>query len=343
MAKKKKKDESTGKKLSRVEEILDKYNNLKGSSGSITLLGEDSPIQDIPVISSGILSLDQILGVGGYPQGRIIEIFGLSSGGKTTCTLHAIASCQKSGGIGAFLDLEHSLSLSYAENLGVDVKKLLFSQPDSAEQALTMVEQLSNLLGHGDMIVIDSVAALTPAAEMSGEMGDSFMGLQARLMSQAMRKLNGVISNSGVTVIFINQIRNKIGIVYGSNETVSGGNALKFYASQRLDVRRGSIIKKGEEPIGCKVRLKVVKNKVASPFRTAEPEMRFGEGIPLALECLNLGVEHGFIEQKGAYYSFNDQKLGQGKENAYQTLKNSPEALEYIEAELRKIFFKKKE
>jgi recombination protein RecA len=340
MAKKKKK-EDIGKKLSRVEDILEQFNSISGNSGSITLLGEDSHIQDIPVISSGIIALDQILGVGGYPQGRIIEIFGLSSGGKTTCTLHALASCQKSGGIGAFLDLEHSLSMSYAEKLGVDVKKLLFSQPDSAEQALTMVEQLSNLLGHGDMIVIDSVAALTPAAEMSGKIGDSHMGLQARLMSQAMRKLNGVISNSGVTVIFINQIRNKIGVMFGSNETVSGGNALKFYASQRIDVRRGSLIKRGEEPIGCKVKLKVVKNKVASPFRSAEPEMRFGDGIPLALECLNLGIEHGLVENKGAYYYFNDQALGQGKENAYQKLKESPEALKYIEDKLREILFKK--
>ena len=336
MAKAKKAKEEASAPSNRLEEVLEKFNKLSGNAGHVVLLGENAYIEDIPVIPSGILSLDHIMGVGGYPHGRIIELYGAESSGKTTVTLHALASCQKNGGIGAFVDAEHALDVRYANGLGLDTEKLLISQPDSGEEALNAVEQLAKLLGHGDMIVVDSVAALTPQAELDGEMGASHMGLQARLMSQALRKITGVVSKTGVTVLFINQTRMKIGVMFGNPETTTGGNALKFYATLRIEVRRSGVIKQGEVPTGCYINMKIVKNKVAPPFREAKPEMRFGQGIPLALECLNLGVQHGFIEKSGSWFSFNDQRLGQGTENAYQALKESPETLEYIETELKK-------
>ena len=341
MPKKVKKSKEEPKELSRLEEVLSTFNNLSSNAGNIVLLDDDAFIEDIPVIPSGILTLDYLLGVAGYPHGRIIELYGAESSGKTTICLHAMASCQQNGGIGAFIDAEHALDVRYANNLGVDTGKLLISQPNSGEEALNAVEQLAKLLGHGDLIVIDSVAALTPQAELDGEMGDSHMGLHARLMSQALRKITGIVAKTGVTVIFVNQTRMKIGIMFGSPITTTGGNALKFYATQRIEIKRGKVIKKGEEPIGCALMVKIVKNKVAPPFREGRLEMRFGQGIPKALECLILGTEHGFIEKNGNHYHFNGQVLGNGIENAYQTLLNSPEAVEYIDKELRKRLFDK--
>lgn len=335
-AKKVKKAADKPVKRSRLEEVLDKFNQLSGNAGRVVLLGEDAFIEDIPVIRSGILSLDHALGVGGYPHGRIIELFGGESSGKTTVTLQALASCQAGGGIGAFVDAEHALDVRYANKLGVNTEKLLISQPDSGEEALNAVEQLAKLMGHGDLIVVDSVAALTPQKELDGEMGDPHMGLHARLMSQALRKMTGVVSKTGVTVLFINQTRMKIGVAYGDPTVTTGGNALKFYSTVRIEVRRSGNIKQNDVPIGCHVNLKVVKNKVAPPFRETKPEMRYGFGIPKALDLLNLGVDHGLISKQGAYFYFNEQNIGQGTENAYQTLVNSPDALEYIETELKK-------
>ena len=334
-----KKKKQVKDELCRLDSVLDKFNKATGSVCEITLLNSGSQIKTIPVIPSGILSLDYILGVGGFPHGRIIEVYGLESSGKTTVTLHALASCQKNGGIGAFVDAEHALDIKYASNLGVDVNKLLFIQPDSGEQALNSVEQLAKLLSHGDMIVVDSVAALVPKAEIDGEVGDTHMGLQARMMSQALRKLATVVSNSGVTVIFINQIRNKIGVIYGSNETTTGGNALKFYSTQRVEVRRGTLVKQSDEVVGCEVRLKVVKNKVAPPLREAKPEMRYGQGIVRALEVLNYSVHFGFLEKKGAWYYYQGQALGQGVERAYTALSENSELLNYLEVEVLKNLF----
>lgn len=336
-----KKDPKPEAKKSRLEEVLDTFNKLSSNAGNIVLLDDKSFIQDIPVIPSGILTLDYLLGVGGYPHGRIVELYGAESSGKTTICLHAMASCQQNGGIGAFIDAEHALDVRYANNLGVNTSKLLISQPNSGEEALNAVQHLSQLLGHGDLIVIDSVAALTPQAELDGEMGDSHMGLHARLMSQALRKITAIVAKTGVTVIFVNQTRMKIGVMYGSPITTTGGNALKFYATQRLEIKRGKVIKKGDDPIGCALTIKIAKNKVAPPFREGRLEMRFGQGIPKALECLILGTEHGFIEKNGAFYNFNGQSIGQGTENAYQTLVNSPDAVAYIDTELRKRLFAK--
>ncbi|MEY2342061.1 recombinase RecA [Acidithiobacillus sp. IBUN Pt1247-S3] len=302
--------------------------------GAIMRLGEQSAIKDISVYSTGSLGLDLALGVGGLPRGRVVEIYGPESSGKTTLTLHAIASCQAAGGTAAFIDAEHALDPTYAQKLGVDLENLLISQPDTGEQALEIADMLVRS-GAVDLIVIDSVAALTPKAEIEGEMGDSHVGLQARLMSQALRKLTGNISRTNTLVIFINQIRMKIGVMYGSPETTTGGNALKFYASVRLDIRRIGAIKKGDEVLGNDTRVKVVKNKVAPPFREAEFAIYYGEGISRLSELVDLGVKFDILEKSGAWYSYGTERIGQGKENARQYLKEHPEVAKAIEDKVR--------
>jgi recombination protein RecA len=301
--------------------------------GSVMRLGDDVA-EPIEAISTGSLSLDVALGLGGLPRGRIIEIYGPESSGKTTLTLQVVAECQKLGGTAAFIDAEHALDPTYAEALGVNIKELLISQPDTGEQALEICDMLVRS-GGVDIVIIDSVAALTPKAEIEGEMGDSHMGLQARLMSQALRKLTANIKRSNTLVIFINQIRMKIGVMFGNPETTTGGNALKFYASVRLDIRRTGAIKKGEEVIGNETRVKVVKNKVAPPFKEAHFEILYGEGISRLGEIIDLGVEHGFIEKAGSWYSYNGERIGQGKENVKQYLKERPEMTREIETQLR--------
>lgn len=302
--------------------------------GAVMCLGDGQPIKDIDVISTGSLGLDIALGVGGLPRGRVVEIYGPESSGKTTLTLQVIAACQKTGGTAAFVDAEHALDPVYAEKVGVNIKNLLISQPDTGEQALEITDMLvrSNAV---DMVVIDSVAALTPRAEIEGDMGDSHMGLQARLMSQALRKLTANIKKSNTLVIFINQIRMKIGVMFGNPETTTGGNALKFYASVRLDIRRIGALKKGEEIIGNETRVKVVKNKVAPPFRTAEFEILYGKGISREGELINLGVEHNLIEKAGAWYSYQGTRIGQGKENVSDYLKENPTIADEIDKALR--------
>ncbi len=302
--------------------------------GSIMRLGKDQPIIDVPVIPSGSLSLDLALGIGGYPRGRVIEIFGPESSGKTTLTLQAIAEVHKRGGIAAFIDAEHALDLNYARKLGVKTEDLLISQPDTGEQALEIAETLVRS-GSMDLVVIDSVAALVPKAELEGEMGDSHMGLQARLMSQALRKLTSSISKSNTTVIFINQIRMKIGVMFGNPETTTGGNALKFYASVRLDIRRIEAIKDGDQVLGNRVRVKVVKNKMAPPFRQAEFDISFNEGISRVGELIDLGVDNGILEKSGSWYSMGAEKIGQGKESVKNYLKTHPDVARQIEVSLR--------
>ena len=291
--------------------------------GAIMPLGGPD-IVDVPVISTGSLGLDLALGVGGLPRGRVVEIFGPESSGKTTLTLHAIAAAQRAGGVCAFIDAEHALDVVYAKRLGVDLGSLLVSQPDCGEQALEIADQLVRC-GAIDLIVVDSVAALTPRAEIEGDMGDSHMGLQARLMSQALRKLTGVTSKQNTTVIFINQLRQKIGVVFGNPETTTGGNALKFYASVRLDIRKTGQIKEGDQAVGTRARVKVVKNKVAPPFREAEFEVRFGEGINVLGEIVDLGSTHGLIEKSGAWYQLDGERIGQGRERACEFLRQHPE------------------
>ncbi len=302
--------------------------------GSVMRLGDGGGIKDIESVSSGSIGLDVALGIGGLPRGRVIEIYGPESSGKTTLTLQAIAEVQKLGGTAAFVDAEHALDPSYAEKLGVDVDELLVSQPDTGEQALEITDMLVRS-GAVDVVVIDSVAALTPRAEIEGEMGDSHMGLQARLMSQALRKLAGNIKRSNTMVIFINQIRMKIGVVFGNPETTTGGNALKFYASIRLDIRRIGAIKKGDEIIGNQTRVKVVKNKVSPPFKTAEFEILYGEGISREGEIIDHGVAQGIIEKAGSWYSYGADRIGQGKENVRAYLKANPEIAADIEAQIR--------
>ncbi len=302
--------------------------------GSIMKLGEASAGMNIDVIPTGAIALDAALGVGGVPRGRIVEIFGPESSGKTTVALHIVAEAQKLGGIAAFIDAEHALDPAYAHNLGVNIDDLLISQPDTGEQALEIAEALVRS-GAIDIIVIDSVAALVPKAEIEGEMGDSHVGLQARLMSQALRKLTGAISRSRTAVIFTNQLREKIGVMFGNPETTPGGRALKFYASVRLDIRRIDQIKQGTEVIGNRVRVKVVKNKVAAPFRQAEFEILFGEGISKAGGLLDIGVETGIVRKSGAFFSLGDQRLGQGRENARTFLKENPAVAEEIERQIR--------
>jgi recombination protein RecA len=301
--------------------------------GSVMRLG-DGAIRDIDVISTGSIGLDMALGVGGLPRGRVVEIYGPEASGKTTLTLQTIAACQRSGGTAAFIDAEHALDPSYARKLGVNVDELLISQPDTGEQALEITDMLVRS-GAVDMVVVDSVAALTPKAEIEGEMGDSHMGLHARLMSQALRKLTANIKRSNTLVIFINQIRMKIGVMFGNPETTTGGNALKFYASVRLDIRRIGTIKKGEEILGSETRVKVVKNKVAPPFRQVEFDILYGTGISREGELIELGVQQGYVEKSGAWYSCNGERIGQGKDNVRQFLIEHPEMAASIEKRLR--------
>ncbi len=302
--------------------------------GSVMRLGDDSTAKGIEAISSGSIGLDVALGIGGLPRGRVVEIYGPESSGKTTLTLQVIAEAQKLGGTAAFIDAEHALDPRYAEKLGVNVDELLVSQPDTGEQALEITDMLVRS-GAIDIVVIDSVAALTPKAEIEGEMGDSHMGLQARLMSQALRKLTANIKRSNTMVVFINQIRMKIGVMFGSPETTTGGNALKFYASIRLDIRRIGAIKKGDEVIGNQTRVKVVKNKVSPPFKMAEFEILYGHGISREGELIDLGVQHGIVDKAGSWYSYGEDRIGQGKENAREYLKQNPATADEIEARIR--------
>ncbi len=302
--------------------------------GSVMRLGDNPVAQNVETISTGSLGLDIALGIGGLPKGRIVEIYGPESSGKTTLTLHAIAEAQKQGGTAAFIDAEHALDPVYAEKLGVDIDNLLVSQPDTGEQALEIADMLVRS-GAVDIVVIDSVAALTPKAEIEGEMGDAHVGLQARLMSQALRKLTANIKRTNTLVIFINQIRMKIGVMFGNPETTTGGNALKFYSSVRMDIRRIGAIKNRDEVIGNETKVKVVKNKLAPPFKEARFEILYGEGISRLGEIIDLGVEHGLIQKAGAWYSYNGDKIGQGKENTRQWLREHPEVAEEIERQLR--------
>ncbi len=302
--------------------------------GSVMRLGDHDVVRDIQAVSTGSLGLDIALGIGGLPRGRVVEIYGPESSGKTTLTLQVIAEMQKLGGTAAFIDAEHALDPSYAQKLGVDVDNLLISQPDTGEQALEIADMLVRS-GSVDVVVIDSVAALTPKAEIEGEMGDSHMGLQARLMSQALRKLTANIKRTNTLVIFINQIRMKIGIMFGNPETTTGGNALKFYASVRLDIRRIGSIKKGEEVIGSETRVKVVKNKVSPPFKQAEFDILYGDGISREGEIVELGVAHKIVEKSGAWYAYRGEKIGQGKDNARDYLKENPQIAAEIEAKIR--------
>ena len=302
--------------------------------GSVMRLGDAGAFRDIDIVSTGSIGLDVALGIGGLPRGRVVEIYGPEASGKTTLTLQAVAECQKLGGTAAFVDAEHALDPTYAENLGVNVDELLVSQPDTGEQALEITDMLVRSAAI-DIVVIDSVAALTPKAEIEGEMGDSHMGLQARLMSQALRKLTGNIKRSNTMVIFINQIRMKIGVMFGSPETTTGGNALKFYASVRLDIRRIGAIKKGDEIIGNQTRVKVVKNKVSPPFKMAEFEILYGHGISREGEIIDHGVDQGIIDKAGSWYSYGKDRIGQGKENVREYLKTNPEIAADIEAQIR--------
>ncbi|MCS2237757.1 recombinase RecA [Phocaeicola dorei] len=307
---------------------MDKIEKTFGK-GSIMKMGDDN-VQEVEVIPTGSIALNAALGVGGYPKGRIIEIYGPESSGKTTLAIHAIAEAQKAGGIAAFIDAEHAFDRFYAAKLGVDVDNLWISQPDNGEQALEIAEQLIRSSAI-DIIVIDSVAALTPKAEIEGDMGDNKVGLQARLMSQALRKLTSAISKTNTTCIFINQLREKIGVMFGNPETTTGGNALKFYASVRLDIRRSTQLKDGEEVIGNQTKVKVVKNKVAPPFRKAEFDIMFGEGISRAGEIIDLGADLGIIKKSGSWYSYNETKLGQGRDASKQVIQDNPELAEELE------------
>ncbi|MBL7903500.1 MAG: recombinase RecA [Bacteroidales bacterium] len=326
--------ETNLEKLKALQLTLDKIEKSYGK-GTIMKLG-DSPVEEMPSISTGSISLDTALGVNGLPKGRVIEIYGPESSGKTTLALHAVAESQKTGGIAAFIDAEHAFDRYYAQKLGVNIDDLLVSQPDNGEQALEIAE---NLIRSGaiDIIVIDSVAALTPRSEIEGEMGDSKVGLQARLMSQALRKLTATISKTGCCCIFINQLREKIGVMFGNPETTTGGNALKFYASVRLDIRRVNQIKDSETVIGSHVRVKVVKNKVAPPFRQAEFDIIYGEGISKLGEIIDLGVDHNIIKKSGSWFSYGETKLGQGRDSVKKLLQDNPELAEELEVLVRNI------
>ncbi|MCB0821122.1 MAG: recombinase RecA [Bacteroidales bacterium] len=319
-------------KLKALQLTLDKIERSYGK-GAIMKLGDD-PVERIPAISTGSIGLDAALGIGGLPKGRVVEIYGPEASGKTTLAIHAIAEAQKQGGIAAFIDAEHAFDRFYAQKLGVDIENLLISQPDNGEQALEIAD---NLIRSGaiDMIVIDSVAALTPKSEIEGEMGDSKMGLQARLMSQALRKLTSTISKTGACCIFINQLREKIGVMFGNPETTTGGNALKFYASVRLDIRRISQIKDGDSVVGNRVRVKVVKNKVAPPFRQAEFDIIYGEGFSKAGEIIDIGVENGIVKKSGSWYSYGDTKLGQGRDAVKSLIIDNPELSDELEQLVR--------
>ena len=328
---KEKEDMAQNAKLQALQAAMSRIEKDFGK-GSIMKLG-DTNIENVEVIPSGSISLNAALGVGGYPKGRIIEIYGPESSGKTTLAIHAIAEAQKAGGIAAFIDAEHAFDRFYAQKLGVNIDNLWISQPDNGEQALEIADQLIRSAAV-DIIVIDSVAALTPKKEIEGDMGDNVVGLHARLMSQALRKMTSNISRTNTTCIFINQLREKIGVMFGNPETPTGGNALKFYASVRLDIRRVTSIKDGDEVIGNQVRVKVVKNKVAPPFRKAEFEITFGEGISKVGEILDLGVEHGIIQKSGSWFSYNGSKLSQGRDAVKALLKDNPELCEEIEAQI---------
>ena len=321
--------ENSSEKLKALRAAMDKIEKNYGK-GSIMKMGDDK-IEEISVIPTGSIGLNAALGVGGYPRGRVVEIYGPESSGKTTLAIHAIAQAQKAGGIAAIIDAEHAFDRFYAEKLGVDIENLLISQPDSGEQALEIAEQLIRSSAV-DIVVIDSVAALTPKAELEGDMGDSKMGLQARLMSQALRKLTAAISKTNTTCIFINQLREKIGVMFGNPETTTGGNALKFYASVRLDIRRASQLKDGDEITGNQTRVKVIKNKVAPPFRKAEFDIMFGEGISREGEIVDLGADLGIVKKSGSWFSYNDTKLGQGREAAKECLRDNPELADELEA-----------
>jgi recombination protein RecA len=332
MSKEKEKEKNVNaEKLKALQLTMDKIEKSYGK-GTVMKLG-DSPVVSISSISSGSIGLDHALGIGGFPKGRIVEIYGPESSGKTTLAIHAIAEAQKAGGIAAFIDAEHAFDSTYAKKLGVDIDNLLVSQPDNGEQALEITE---NLIRSGaiDIIVIDSVAALTPKSEIEGEMGDSKMGLQARLMSQALRKLAGTISKTGSCCIFINQLREKIGIMFGNPETTTGGNALKFYSSVRLDIRRISQIKEGDSVTGNRARVKVVKNKLAPPFRQAEFDIVYGEGISKTGEIIDLAVDYNIIKKAGSWFSYGDTKLGQGRDAVKSLLTDNPELAEEIEAKI---------
>ena len=322
-------------KLKALQLTLDKLDKTYGK-GTVMKMG-DSAVEEVETISSGSLGLDIALGVNGYPKGRIIEIYGPESSGKTTLTLHAIAECQKQGGIATFIDAEHAFDRFYAQNLGVDIDNLIISQPDNGEQALEIADNLVRS-GAIDMVVIDSVAALTPKSEIEGEMGDSKMGLHARLMSQALRKLTGSISKTNCTMIFINQLREKIGVMFGNPETTTGGNALKFYASVRLDIRRSTQIKDSDgNVLGNKTRVKVVKNKVAPPFRLAEFDIMYGQGVSKVGEILDVAVEHEIVKKSGSWFSYDDTKLGQGRDAVKNMIKDNPELMEELEEKIKAI------
>ncbi|REE83642.1 recombination protein RecA [Lutibacter oceani] len=325
-------DKEKAAKLKALQLTLDKLDKAYGK-GTVMKMG-DVAIDDIEAISTGSLGLDLALGVGGYPRGRVIEIYGPESSGKTTLTLHAIAEAQKAGGIAAFIDAEHAFDRFYAQNLGIDIDSLIISQPDHGEQALEIAD---NLISSGaiDIVVIDSVAALTPKSEIEGEMGDSKMGLHARLMSQALRKLTGTIHKTNCTVIFINQLREKIGVMFGNPETTTGGNALKFYASVRLDIRRRTQIKDGDRVIGNSTKVKVVKNKVAPPFQVAEFDIMYGKGISKTGEILDLGVEFGIVKKSGSWFSYGDTKLGQGRDAVKALIQDNPELAEELETKIK--------
>jgi recombination protein RecA len=319
-------------KLKVLSAVMDKIEKDFGK-GAIMKMSSKA-VESVPVIPTGSITLDQALGIGGYPKGRVIEIFGPESSGKTTLAIHAIAEAQKAGGIAAFIDAEHAFDSTYAQKLGVDIDELLISQPDNGEQALEIADHLIRSSAI-DIVVIDSVAALTPKAEIEGEMGEAKMGLQARLMSQALRKLTASISKTGTVCIFINQLRDKIGVVYGNPETTTGGNALKFYASIRIDIRKASVIKDGEEQLGARAKVKIVKNKLAPPFRRAEFDIMFGEGISKIGEIIDLGVDKGIIKKSGSWFSYGDQKLGQGRDAVKELLKGNDALREEIETKVR--------
>jgi recombination protein RecA len=319
-------------KLKALQATLDKIEKDFGK-GAIMKMG-DKPMQDVPTISSGSIGLDVALGIGGYPRGRVIEIYGPESSGKTTLAIHAIAEAQKAGGIAAIIDAEHAFDRFYAEKLGVDVETLLISQPDNGEQALEIADHLIRS-GAVDIVVIDSVAALTPKAEIEGDMGENKVGLQARLMSQALRKLTASISKTNTTCIFINQLREKIGVMFGNPETTTGGNALKFYASIRVDIRKSTQIKDGEDATGTRTKVKIVKNKMAPPFRKTEFDIMFGEGISKVGEIIDLGVEYEIVKKSGSWFSYGDTKLGQGRDAVKQLLSDNPELAEELETKIR--------
>jgi len=319
-------------KLKALKLTMDRMDKAYGK-GTVMKMG-DAPVVEVDAIPTGSLSLDVALGVGGYPTGRVIEIYGPESSGKTTLTLHAIAECQRRGGIAAFVDAEHAFDRFYAEKLGVNTDELIISQPDNGEQALEIADNLVRS-GAVDILIIDSVAALTPKAEIEGEMGDARVGLQARLMSQALRKLTGTISKTNSTCIFINQLREKIGVMFGNPETTTGGNALKFYSSVRLDIRRSTQIKDGDQVMGNRTRVKVVKNKVAPPFRTAEFDIMYGQGISKAGEIIDLGVEHNILTKSGSWFSYGETRLGQGRDTVKQLFIDNPEMADEVEIKIK--------